>query len=135
MLTSVVANGFIGILTRMQQIKFDNACSNEFQFISIGGSFLVLAVLGLIIDRDKLGSVLRRGTLYGLGAGLFNGAKNLIALGVYLYIPISTAGPIKTGLGMISAYLLAVLFYKEKYTLLQKLGVLTGAVAVLLLAI
>ena len=134
-LTSVVANGFIGILTRMQQLKFDNACSNEFQFISIGGSFLLLAVLGLIIDRDKLGSVLRRGTLYGLVAGLFNGAKNLVTLAIYLYIPISVAGPINTGLGMISAYLLAVLLYKEKYTALQKLGVLAGAVAVVLLAI
>ena len=135
LLTSVVANGFIGILTRMQQIKFDDACSNEFQFISIGGSFVLLTVLGLIIDRKKLGSVLRHGTLYGLGAGLCNGAKNLVALGVYLYIPISTAGPIKTGLGMISAYLLAITLYREKYTLLQKLGVLAGAVAVLLLAI
>lgn len=135
LLTSVVANGFIGILTRMQQIKFNNSCSNEFQFISIGGSFLLLAVIGLIIDRDKLGSVLKHGSLYGLAAGLFNGGKNFIALAVYLYIPISVAGPIKTGVGMVLAYLTAILLYKEKYTWLQKLGVLAGAVAVVLLAL
>lgn len=135
LLTSVVANGFIGILTRMQQLKFDNSCSNEFQFISIGGSFLLLAVMGLIIDRDKLGSVLKHGSLYGLAAGLFNGGKNFITLAVYLYIPISVAGPIKTGLGMVVAYLTAILLYKEKYTWLQKLGVLSGAVAIVLLAL
>lgn len=135
LLTSVVANGFIGILARMQQIKFNNSCSNEFQFISIGGSFLLLAVIGLIIDRDKLGSVLKHGSLYGLAAGLFNGGKNFIALAVYLYIPISVAGPIKTGVGMVLAYLTAILLYKEKYTWLQKLGVLAGAVAVVLLAL
>lgn len=135
LLTSVVANGFIGILTRMQQLKFDNSCSNEFQFISIGGSFLLLAVMGFIIDRDKLGSVLKHGSLYGLGAGLLNGAKNFITLAVYLYIPISVAGPIKTGLGMVIAYLAAILLYREKYTLLQKVGVLAGAVAVVLLAL
>ena len=135
LMISVVANGFIGILTRMQQIKFDDACTNEFQFISIGGSFLLLTVLGLIIDRDKLGTVLKRGTLYGLGAGLFNGAKNFLAPVIYLYIEISTAGPIKTGLGMVAAFLVALLLYKEKYTRLQKLGVLLGVLAVILLAL
>ena len=135
LLISVAANGFIGILTRMQQIKFNNSCDNEFQFISIGGSFIILAIMGIVMDRDKLGSVLRRGGLYGIGAGLCNGAKNLLVLAVYLYIPISTAGPLKTGLGMIAAYLVAVLLYKEKYTLTQKLGVLAGAVAIVLMAI
>lgn len=132
---SVVANGFIGILTKMQQHLFGKECGNEFQFISIGGSFVLLAILGVIIDRHKLAAVLKSGSLYGAGAGLFNGAKNLITLGVYLYIPISTAGPIKTGLGMIAAYLAAILLYKEKYTALQKIGVLAGAVAVVLLAL
>lgn len=133
--TSVVANGFIGILTRFQQIRFDNACSNEFQFISIGTSFLLLAIIGLMADRDKLGKVLKVGSLYGIVAGLFNGAKNFITLAVYLYVPISTAGPIKTGLGMVGAYVVAVLLYKERYTLWQKIGVLSGACAVILLAI
>lgn len=133
--TSVVANGFIGILTRYQQIRFDNACSNEFQFISIGTSFLLLAIIGLMADRDKLGKVLKVGSLYGIVAGLFNGAKNFITLAVYLYVPISTAGPIKTGLGMVGAYVVAVLLYKERYTLWQKIGVLSGACAVILLAI
>ena len=132
---SVAANGFIGILTRMQQIRFENACSNEFQFISIGGAFLLLLVLGLVTDRDKLKGVLKNGTLFGGGAGLLNGAKNLLTLAVYLYIPISAAGPIMTGLGMVLAYLAAILLYKEKYTVLQKLGVAAGAVAVVLLAL
>ena len=135
LLVSVVANGFIAILTRMQQIRFDNACSNEFQFISIGISFLILTVIGLIMDRDKLGVFLKRGSLYGIGAGIFNGAKNFLTLAVYLFIPLSTAGPIKTGLGMIAAYLVAILLYKEKYTLWQKIGVLCGACAVILLAL
>jgi drug/metabolite transporter (DMT)-like permease len=36
---------------------------------------------------------------------------------------------------MVVAYLAAILIYKEKYTLYQKLGVLAGALAVVLLAI
>lgn len=134
-LISVVSNGFIGILGRMQQIQFDNACTNEFQFISIGVSCLLLAALGLILDRKWLGTVLRHGTLFGLGIGLCGGAKSAAALAAYLFIPISIATPLKTGLGMVFAFLVAILFYKEKYTLQQKLGVLAGAAAVVLLAL
>ena len=134
-LTSVVANGFIVILTRMQQIRWNDACSNEFQVVSIGGCFILLTILGLITDRDKLSAVLKRGSLYGAAAGIFNGAKNFTTLAIYLYLPISIVGSLQTGLGMVVAYLAAILIYKEKYTLYQKLGVLAGALAVVLLAI
>lgn len=132
---SVFSNGFIAILTKMQQIKFDNACSNEFQMISIGGSFLLLGILGLIIDRKNLGYILKHGTLYGAVSGLFNGAKNLTLIAVYLFLPLSTVAPMKTGLSIVAAFLLSVLFYKEKYTLLQKIGVITCAAAVIILAL
>lgn len=132
---TVVSNGFIAILARMQQIKFNDACSNEFQFISIGGSFILLAVIGLITDRKNLGPILKHGTLYGIGAGICNGAKNFVSLAVYLLLPISTVAPLKTSLGMIAAFAASLLIYKEKYSLMQKLGVLCGTVAVVLLAI
>lgn len=131
---STVANGFIAILTRMQQIRFDNACSNEFQFISIGGSFLLLAVLGIIIDRDKLPYIIKHGTLYGLAAGIFNGAKNFLTLVIYTLLPLSILSPMKTGLNMIATFILALWFYKEKYTKLQWIGVFLGVAAVILLA-
>ena len=70
-----------------------------------------------------------------MGAGICNGAKNFVTLAVYLYIPISTAGPIKTGLGMVSAFVVALLLYKERYTKLQLIGVVLGAVAVVLLGL
>lgn len=132
---TVISNGFIGILTRMQQIRFENACSNEFQMISIGGSFILLAVLGVIIDRDKLRDVAKNGILYGLLGGLCNGGKNFVTLIIYLCLPLSVVSPTKTGIGMISAFLVAAIYYKEKYTVLQKIGVLLGVGAVILLAL
>ena len=132
---SLVANGFIGILTRMQQIKFNDTCSSEFQIISIGGSFILLAVIGLILDRDKLPYFLKHGTVYGIGAGICNGAKNFLTLVIYMLLPLSIISPMKTGLGMIATFALALLIYKEKYTKKQIVGVILGAVAVILLAI
>ena len=134
-LISLVSNGFIGILARMQQIQFDNACTNEFLFISNGICCLILAALGLILDRKWLRDVLRHGTLFGLGIGLCGGAKSFVALAAYLFIPISVADPLKSGLGIVMTFLVAILLYREKYTLRQKLGVLAGAAAVVLLAL
>ena len=132
---TVVSNGFIAILGRMQQIQFQNACTNEFQMISIGGSFVLLAIIGLIIDRDKLRSVLTHGVLYGVGAGVMNGAKNLVGLAIFLFIPMSTASPIKIGAGIALTFVVSKLFFKEKYSLVQIIGVVCGAVAVLMLSV
>ncbi len=132
---TVVSNGFISILGRMQQRKFENACTNEFQMISIGGSFVLLAVIGLIIDRDKLKSVLTHGTLYGLGAGICNGAKNFISLLVFLFVPMSTVSPMKIGVGIALTFVVSKIFYKEKYSVYQIIGVILSAVAVVMLSV
>jgi len=135
MMISLFANGFIGILTKMQQIRFDNACSNEFQMISIGGSFVLLAILGIIIDRKKLSYIVKHGTLYGVGAGICNGAKNFLLLIIYTLLPLSVVSQTQTGMGMLVTFLMAFLVYKEKYTRRQLVGVVLGVAAVILLAI
>ncbi len=133
-MTSVIANGFIAILTRMQQIRFNDTCSGEFQFISISGSFLILAILGIIIDHDKLPYILKHGSLYGLVGGIFNGAKNFLTLVIYTLLPLSIVSPMKTGLNMIATFVVALLYYKERYTKRQLIGVGLGVAAVILLA-
>lgn len=134
-LVSTVSNGFISIMTKMQQVKFNDACSDEFQIISIGGSFISLAILGLIIDRNNLGYVLKNGTIYGAISGLFNGAKNFLILFVYALLPISIVSPIKAGLAIIGSFLLSIIMYKEKYSLMQKIGVACGGAAVVILTV
>ena len=132
---SLVANGFIGIFTKMQQIRFEGTCDSEFQIISIGGSFILLAIIGLILDRDKLPYFIKHGSVYGIGAGICNGAKNFLTLVIYTLLPLSIIAPMKTGLGMIATFALALLIYKEKYTKKQIIGVILGVVAVILLAL
>ena len=131
---SMVANGFIGVFTRMQQIRFNDTCSSEFQIISIGGSFVLLAIIGLILDRDKLPYFLKHGSIYGVGAGIFNGAKNFLTLVIYTLLPLSIVSPMKTGLGMLATFALALCIYKEKYAKKQIIGVILGVIAVILLA-
>ena len=132
---TVVSNGFISILTRMQQIRFDNATSNEFLVLSTGGAALFLILFGLINERHNLKNFLKHGLGYGAAAGLFNGGKNLTTIFIYLFLPISVVSPIKSALGTVLTFLVATLLYKEKYTLKQKIGVVLGAVAVIAFAL
>ena len=132
-LASTVANGFIGIITRYQQIRFEDACSNEFQFVSFLGGFVLLALIGLVVD--KLGRVIKTGSLYGFGAGILNGAKNFLTLVIYLYLPLSIVSPLKMGLSLVGSFAVAFLMYKEKYTKKQLLGVAIGAAAIIILTI
>ena len=134
-LASTVANGFIGIITRYQQIRFEDACSNEFQFVSLFGGFVLLALIGLVVDKDKLGRVIKTGSLYGFGAGILNGAKNFLTLVIYLYLPLSIVSPLKMGLSLVGSFAVAFLMYKERYTKKQLLGVAIGAAAIIILTI
>ncbi|MBQ4087599.1 MAG: DMT family transporter [Clostridia bacterium] len=134
-LVTSVANGGIGILTRMQQIHFGGAYDNEFMILSFGGSFLFLLLLSLLQERDRMGYILKHGTPYGLLTGLINGSKNLIGMLVYFYIPISLASPIRTGIDLIMSFLISILLYKEKLTKMQLASVAIGAVALVLFAL
>ena len=131
----LVANGFISVLQRMQQLRFDDACSNEFMIISLGGAFVVLLVMGVVQEREKLRYVAGKGILYGMGAGLLNGAANMVNIAVLLYIPISVVTSLRTGLGIVTSFAISALIYKERFTKLQLAGAFVGIIALMLLQI
>lgn len=130
-----IANGFISIVTRYQQIRFNDETSNEFMMLSLGGAFIILIVLSLFIDGKNFKYILRHGTVYGFFAGLFNGAKNFVALIIYTYLPISVASPVQSGTSTILAFSASILLYKEKFSKVQIMGVILGAISVILLNI
>ena len=132
---SAVANGMISVLSRMQQISFDNATSNEFMIISLFGSFIALSIWGVVKEKVGVGLVIRDGALTGALAGVLNGAKNFITLLVYLYLPLSIVSPLKTSLSMIATFAVSYLLYKERYGRLQLVGVVLGAASVVLLSL
>ena len=132
---STVANGMIAVLSKMQQLHFENKTSNEFMMISLFGAFLGLSVWGIVTERGKLGIVIKQGALTGFLAGAFNGAKNFMTLLIYLYLPLSISSPFTTGLTMILTFVVSYLLYKERYTKLQLVGVAIGSLSVVLLSL
>ena len=131
----LVTNGFIGVLQKMQQLRFDNACSNEFMIISLGGAFLSLTVFGFILERERLGYILKHGTLYGMAAGVLNGVSNFTGLLMLLYLPISLSTPLTTGTAIVLSFVISIVIYKEKFNKVQLLSAVVGLVALILLKI
>lgn len=131
-LLSAVSNGCITILLRQQQIKFEGAYDNEFMILSLGGAFLFLTIISLIKESGRMLYILKNGTLYGLVAGAFNGGRNFITFLLYMFIPVSIATALRTGLGFILSFLISVLIYKEKFTKLQMAGVVIGIVSLVM---
>ena len=132
-LISATANGMISILTRMQQIKFNDTCSNEFMIISLAGCCISLFLMGFIKEKKNSFDVLRKCAFAGVLTGVLNGLKNFTTILIYLYIPISIASPFKAGAGIVVAFLASMFLYREKYSKIQLLGVLLGTLSIVLI--
>lgn len=129
---TAVSNGLIAVVSKMQQTRFDNAYNNEFMIMSFGGAFVILAIIGIIYERNNIKQVAKNGTIYGFLGGFFNGSKNFVNLLLQASMPISVLTPIKSTLGFVVSFLLSVFLYKEKFTARQLAGIVVGVTAVIL---
>jgi len=134
-LLSTICSGMFSIIMRVQQIKFDNACSNEYMIVTLGFTVVALLLAGVIKDGKSLGYILKTGGLYAIGAGLSNGATNMLSLVVNMLIPISITSSAKTGIKIILSFVLAKLIFKETFLKRQIVGVILGALALVFLNI
>ncbi len=135
MLITVLSNVAISIINKWQQDHFDGQFRNEYLTVIFVGSALVLFVLGLVYERHSFKATVKHGLVYGMAAGLLNGLNNVFSLAVYYYLPISFVSPFKGGLGMLATFIIAVLLYKEKFTVRQYIGAAIGVASMVLINI
>lgn len=132
---SVIGSGMFGVMQKLQQVKFEKSCDNEFMIVTLGFSAAVLLIAGIIMNGKDLLYILRHGGLYASAAGVSNGATNLLNLVVNAMIPISIAAPTRSGIKIVVSFLISLFIFKEKLTKRQITGVIIGAVALILLNI
>ena len=132
-LITLFSNGLISVVAKMQQIRFDKQHSNEYMIITLGGAFLFLLLMGIILERDGIKKTLKQGITYGMGAGMLNGLKNGINLAMIALIPLSVLTPVKKGGGIVFTFLVSYFLYKERYTKLQYLSILLSIISIILM--
>lgn len=132
---SVIGSGMFGVLSRMQQIRFNDTVTNEFMALALGISAMVLFAVGFIKDKKDCFYILKKGSCYAFGAGIANGVKNMLSNVVYMMIAISISAPTSAGIRIVITFLLSYFVFKEKFLKRQVVGVVLGAIAVVLLNI
>lgn len=130
---SMICNTGIGILSRMQQIEFEDKCSNEFLTISLLCSFVILLILSILNDWEKIRENFKKSVGYSVLAGAINGGANIVRMYTYLFIPISVVAPLSSGISIVIGFMASVFVYKEEFNPLQFVGMVVGILAVILL--
>ena len=134
-LITLLSNGFISIVAKMQQADFNKQYSNEYMIITLSGATAFLLLLGFITERKNLKQTLLQGGLYGMSAGLLNGTKNFANLAAIALVPLSMLSPIKMAISKPLNLFVSLVIYKEKYTLLQYLSIGFGILSVVLMQV
>ncbi|MBE7026162.1 MAG: hypothetical protein E7410_01135 [Ruminococcaceae bacterium] len=134
-ITYVLANFAISILSKHQQLTFGSVCNNEFIMISYAVATISLLILGFVCESEKLSNTFKNGFTYGILAGAFNGARNFFHIRAYMYLPLSIISPISTALGIVISFVISVVVYKEKFTFIQYISAFIGIIAAVLLNI
>ena len=132
-LITLVSNGFISIVAKMQQAKLGTGINNEYMIITLSGATLFLLVIGFVKERKDLRRTFIQGGAYGAAAGLLNGIKhgaNLASIGL---LPLSLLTPLRTAIKTPLNILVGIFIYKEKYTPLQYVSIGLGILAGILM--
>jgi len=134
-LITLFSNGFISILAKIQQARFNGQYSNEYMTITLLGASLFLLILGFITERQNIRHTLIHGGAYGMAAGLLNGAKNAANLAAMLMLPLTVLMPVRMAINKPLNFIVSFFIYKERYTVLQYLSIGFGILSVVLMQI
>lgn len=128
-----LTNGMCSITQTEQQYQFDGAYKNEFMMIALLASFAVLFCVGIAKERHDAKTVLKLGAVPAVLTGAANGATNLLVMICTATIAASVFFPVISGGGMVLAYIISVTLFKEKFTTMQKIGILLGVASLIFL--
>lgn len=130
---TMVGNGLLAIIQKVEQIRFNNSCNNEFMMVALGISAAVLLIGGLVKDHKDIKEILRYGVPYAGSAGVANGLNNLLGIYVNNLLPLSIVAPLNAGVKIVLSFLTAQFLFKEKYLKRQIVGVAIGTAALVFL--
>ncbi len=130
-----VGNGGCSVIQKIQQEKFGGLYKSEFMIVALAFTVVSLFATALFTERKQILPSLKKGFVWYSVRGLANGAVNFLVLVLALKMPASVMFPVISAGGIVVAALLSILFYKEKLSSKQMLGLLLGLGAIIFLNI
>lgn len=135
-LLAFLGNGFASTTQTMQQLKFDGNYKSEFMILAliiVSGFFWALALMS---EKSEMKPCFKKAGVFMVFTGLANAVVNqLVMTLVSRGMPASIMFPVISGGGIVFTTMISVLFYKEKLTRKQYIGLLCGAVSVVFMSL
>ncbi|MBR2930224.1 MAG: hypothetical protein IKC32_03235 [Clostridia bacterium] len=132
---ATLLSALFSIVIREQQIAFGGSVDNECMIISLGFSALLLLAFGIVQSRKNSLSILKSTAPYALGAGMANGATNLLSLITNTMMAISISSPTRSVVKTAITFAYSYFILKERFLPRQLFGVVIGVVSTVLLNI
>lgn len=129
------SNGFCSILQKAQQLSASSELRDEFMVTALFLAGILLLCCALLTERKTLPANLVKGLPWYTLCGGANGMVNLLVLVLSKTTPASVMFPIISAGGILMTFLVSVLFYKERLSAFQLLGILFGAAAAVFLSL
>lgn len=126
-----VGNGMCSTIQKIQQLNSGGEYKSEFMIIALAISAITMLAVSFATERNK--SDLKLLIKYSVPNGLFNGAVNFLILVLTGLIPNAILFPSVSAGGIVLSLIMALLIYKEKLSLQQKIGYIIGTASVILL--
>ena len=131
----LLSNGFCGVITRMQQLRFDGAYDHSFTIFSMILSTLLLVCAAVIREGRDIMKTVKNGVLLSAACGASNGLANYFGLICLATIPNSVYYPVKSAGELVLATAMSVFLFKEKLRPAQYAGVGLGILALIFINI
>ncbi|MBR5782633.1 MAG: DMT family transporter [Clostridia bacterium] len=129
-----LGNGLCSIFQKMQQVHCDGLYKNEFMLLSLTISAAIM-LPAVLIKKEKFATHFKRSGGYAILCGLANGIVNLFVLILSGRMSVSVMFPIVSAGGIILSFIVSLLIYKEKLSVMQYIGALLGLASIILLNI
>ncbi len=132
-LLAFLGNGACSTVQKAQQLSSSAEYKNEFMILALLISLAVMILMALITERKELSHNLREGAISYTVCGLANGGVNLLVLLLSARMAASVMFPIISAGGIVAAYAVSTLVYKEKMSRIQTAGLLVGMLSIIAL--
>lgn len=130
-----ITNGMCSVIQNAQSRKFDGAQNGNFMVLSLAICVLLLLVYALVFERKEIIPSLKKGMFVGAATGICNGMTNLLVMISVAIVPASVFFPVLSAGQIVLTYIIAVVFYKEKFIPRQNIGIIFGLIALIFLNI
>ena len=132
-LLGFVGNGACSTVQKVQQLAHNGAYKSETMIVALCMCIVGMGICALVMERGQIKESLKKGVVFYVPCGLANGVVNFMMILLATRMDASVMFPVISGGGIVLAFLISILFYKEKLSRWQILGSALGLVSVVLL--